>query len=121
MASGDVERYTRANEGRYSVERGRWARFLDIAHEELPTYRDWPRLLFALRELDRWLDDVRLGELSAYMLASEARVLMERLEPTVTGAGVHVLRDGAGADYWPTFERNLEMLLEQLSPTSVLS
>ncbi|MGH3112455.1 MAG: hypothetical protein ACRDOP_03205 [Gaiellaceae bacterium] len=50
------------------------------------------------------------------MRASEARALMERLEPTLTAAGVLVSRDGAGAGYWPTFEQNLDRLLEKLSP-----
>lgn len=118
VAAGDVERYMRGNEGRYSVDRARWAHFLGIAPGELPTYRDWPRLLLALRELDRWLDDARLADLSDYMRASEARALMERLEPGLTAAGVHVSRDGAGADYWPTFEQNVTRLLEKLNPTA---
>ncbi len=118
VAAGDVERYTRGNEGRYSVDRARWADFLGVAPDHLPTYRDWPRLLLALRELDRWLDDPRLADLSDYMRASEARALMERLELTLTAAGVLVSRDGAGADYWPTFEQNVSRLLEKLSPTA---
>lgn len=117
MSAGDVERYVRGNEGRYSVDRARWASFLR-APEEIPTYRDWPRLLLALRELDRWLHDPRLAELSDYMRASEARALMERLEPTLTAAGVLVSRDGAGADYWSTFEENVTRLLEKLGPTA---
>jgi hypothetical protein len=118
VSAGDVERYTRGNEGRYSVDRARWADFLGIASDELPTYRDWPRLLLALRELDHWLDDARLADLSDYMRASEARALMERLEPTLTAAGVPVSRNGAGADYWPTFEQNISRLLEKLGPTA---
>ncbi len=42
---------------------------------------------------------------------------MERLEPTLAAAGVLVSRDGAGADYWPTFEQKISRLLEKLSPT----
>jgi hypothetical protein len=52
------------------------------------------------------------------MRASEARALMERLEPTLTAAGVLVSRDGAGADYWPTFEQNISRLLEKLAPAA---
>ncbi len=118
VAAGDVERYMRGNEGRYSVDRERWANFLGVAPDELPTYRDWPRVLLALRELDRWLDNARLADLSDYMRASEARALMDGLEPTLTAAGVLVTRDGAGADYWPTFEQNVGRLLEKLSPTA---
>lgn len=115
VASGDVERYMRGNEGRYSVDRARWAHFLGISRDEIPAYRDWPRLLLALRELDRWLDDARLADLSDYMRASEARALMEHLEPKLAGAGVLVSQNGAGADYWPTFEQNITRLLEKLN------
>ncbi len=108
----------RGNEGRYSVDRARWADFLGVAPDELPTYRDWPRVLHALREVDRWLDESRLADLSDYMRASEARALMESLEPTLTAAGVLVSRDGAGADYWPTFEQNIRRLLEKLAPAA---
>lgn len=118
VAAGDVERYTRGNEGRYSVDRARWADFLGVTPDQLPSHRDWPRLLLALRELDRWLDDPRLADLTEYMRASESKALMERLEPTLTAAGVLVSRDGAGADYWPTFEQNVTRLLEKLSPTA---
>jgi hypothetical protein len=118
VAAGDVVRYMRGNEGRYSVDRARWAEFLGVPSDELPIFRDWPRLLLALRELDRWLDDPRLCDLSDYMRASEARALTERLEPMLTAAGVLVSRDGAGADYWPTFEENVDRLLEKLSPSA---
>jgi DNA-binding transcriptional ArsR family regulator len=117
-AAGDVERYVRGNEGRYSVDRARWAEFLGTAADELPIYRDWPRLLLALRKLDRWLHDAGVADLSDYMRASEARALMGRLEPTLTAGGVLVSRDGTGADYWSTFEQNVARLLEKLSPTA---
>jgi hypothetical protein len=118
VAATDVQRYMRGNEGRYSVDHARWAEFLGVATDDLPTYRDWPRPLLALRELDRWFEDPRLADLSDYMHASEARALMERLEPTLTAAGVLVSRDGAGADYWASFEQDISRLLEKLSPTA---
>lgn len=121
VVAGDVERYMRGNEGRYSVDRARWADFFGTSLDELPTYRDWPRLLLALRELDRWFDDARLADLSDYMRASEARAFMERLEPTLTAGGVLVSRDGAGAGYWPTFEQNVSRLLGRLSPSPAIS
>lgn len=116
VATGDVARYMRGNEGRYSVDRARWADFLGVIPEELPSYRGWPRVLHALWELDRWLGEPRLADLSDYMRASEARELMERLDAALTAAGVLVSRDGPGADYWPTFEQNVTRLLEKLAP-----
>jgi len=116
LAAGAVQRYTQRNEGRYSLDRRRWADFLGLTVAELPAYRDWPRLLRALEELDRWLDTNGATDLSDYMQASEARALMARLEPTLTSAGVSVSHEGAGAEYWPTFEGNVARLLERLSP-----
>jgi DNA-binding transcriptional ArsR family regulator len=116
LAAGDVRRYTQGNEGRYSLDRPRWADFLGLPVAALPVYRDWPRLLRALRELDRWLDMTGATDLSDYMQASEARTLMEHLAPTLTAAGVHVSHEGAGAGYWSTFEGNVARLLASLRP-----
>ena len=116
LAAGSVTRYTKGNEGRYSLDRPRWANFLGLTVAGLPVYRDWPRLLRALQELDRWLGMTGATDLSDYMQASEARALMEHLEPMLTAAGVHVSHEGAGAGYWPTFEGNVARLLEKLRP-----
>jgi len=116
VAAGDVERYMLGNEGRYMLDRGRWAHFLGVGVDDLPIHRDWPRLLFALREIDRWLDDPHTRDLSDYIRASQARALTRRLEPTLTAAGVPVSQTGTGTDYWPTFEQNVGRLLEKLSP-----
>ena len=115
VAAGDVQRYSRGNEGRFSLHRPRWAAFLGMTTAELPIFRDWPRLLLAARELDTWLDMPRPTDLSAYMQASQARALTERLEPTLAAAGVLVSHEGPGAEYWPTFEQNVDGLLEKLS------
>lgn len=115
VAAGDVHRHLRGNEGRYSVDRGRWAGFLGTAPEELPTYRDWPRLLPGLRELDRWLDGARLADLSDYMRASQARALMEGIDAAFSAAGVVVSSNGEGADYWSTFEQNIDRVLHTLN------
>lgn len=114
VAAGDVRRYTHGNEGRYSLDQSRWADFLGLNPADLPFYRDWPRLLRALRELDRWLDVTGATNLSAYMQASEARALMRHLEPMLTAAGVPVTHEGSGAEYWPTFEENVARLLGKL-------
>jgi hypothetical protein len=49
---------------------------------------EWPRLLWTLRGLMRWIGDPRLDQLSPYMLASEARSLMDELEPSFLFSGV---------------------------------
>jgi hypothetical protein len=57
---------------RYPFDRARRADFLGVARDELPTYRDWPRILLALRELDRWLDNPRPLRLHAGMRGASA-------------------------------------------------
>lgn len=120
VAAGDVRRYTRGNEGRYSLDRRRWTDFLGLVLAGPPVYRDWPRLLRALRELDRWLEITGTRSLSDYMQASEARDLMEYLGPTLTAAGVPLTPGGAGTAYLSAFEDNVDSLLERLDlgPTS---
>jgi hypothetical protein len=116
VAAGDVDRYTRGNEGRYSVDRVRWASFLGTTVDRLPVYRDWPRLLLAFREIDRWLADPRHTGLTEYMRASEARTIMERLEPSLAAAGMPVVRGDVEPDYWSVFEQRIAGLLDALGP-----
>lgn len=61
-------------------------------------------MLHALRRLLRWLHDPRHAELSDYMLASEARLLMDEIAPELRAAGVRGYEaNGTGVDYWPQF------------------
>jgi len=115
-ASRAVKAYDVGNERRYVLDRASWDQLLELKRDSWPTYRDWPRLLFALRRLVRWLEDSRFTELSPYMLASEARALMDELGPSFATAGV-ILPSGAGAegeDYWTVFEASVEQALSSL-------
>lgn len=93
-----------ANEQRYAARRERWGPLLGLAPTEFPINRDWPQLLHALRRVLRWLDEPGREELSDYMKASEARVLMEEIGSELLYAGVPA-RPGLaqGADYWEAF------------------
>lgn len=110
-AAGDVERYWVGNEARYSLDRDRWARFLGLDPDRIPGHRDWPQLLHALAEIRRFLARPDLDELTDYQRASEARQLIGRLKPELAHAGVSVSDSGTGADYWPTFLENVEVVL----------
>lgn len=104
------------NERRYYLNRGIWGELLGLQADTWPTYREWPRLLGALRRLVRWLEDQRRDQLSRYMLASEARTLMEDLEPDLAFAGV-ALSGGHGAEgeqYWGYFVESVERALSTL-------
>jgi hypothetical protein len=116
-ATNLVTAFELGNEHRYSLNRVVWGQLFGFKQNSWPTYRDWPRLLQALRRLSRWLDDPRLDELSPYLLASEARTLMEELEPSF--AATDVPRPLAfalpGEQYWQTFTERTEQILGSLN------
>lgn len=105
LRSADViDAVTVGNEQRYRIDRERWATLLGLAVDSLPSERDWPGLLHALRVLLRWLEDDRHDKLSEYMLASEARVVADEIVPELRRAGLRVALGGRpGADYWQDF------------------
>jgi hypothetical protein len=115
-AAGVVETFAVGKERRYGIERERWAALLGLSVDELPVRRDWPQLLYAMRLLTRWLEDESHAALSPYMLASEARVLANQLEPELLFAGVHFSAAGpAGADYWQRFADQAKAAVDALT------
>jgi len=64
VASRIVTVYEHGNERRYYLDRAMWGQFLRFQQNVWPTYRDWPRLLGAARQLSRWLHDAALDELT---------------------------------------------------------
>lgn len=114
VASGQLSRHTIGNVAQYSLDRPRWADFLGLDLHEIPAYRDWPRILGALAETDRWLHDPRNEGLDDYLRASEARRLVDRLANTLARAGIAVARGGRGEDYWPSFVTTVEAMVAAL-------
>ncbi|MDQ3741021.1 MAG: YegP family protein, partial [Actinomycetota bacterium] len=92
----------------YSLDRARWAAFLGTTQRALPSQRDWPQLLAALRRILRWLSDPKLDELSDYLRASAARDLLEEVHPDLTYAGIPVDFGRTVDDAWAGLERTLE-------------
>jgi hypothetical protein len=113
VASRIVTTYEHGNERRYYLDRAMWGQFLRFQPNGWPTYRDWPRLLGALRQVSRWLHQPALDELTPYMLASNARALMEEIEPdlSVAGAPPSVMQGLHGQDYWPSFAERVEQVI----------
>lgn len=118
VASRLVTVYEHGNERRYYLDRGLWGQLLRFQPESWPTYRDWPRLLGALRRLFRWLHDPTLDQLTPYMLASNARTVMEQLEPDLVLAGVASPSASVppGQHYWGAFVERVEAALATLEP-----
>jgi hypothetical protein len=112
VAAGVASAFSRGGERRYGVDKARWAALFGLATDDLPLHRDWPQLLGAIRVLIRFLEREDLGELSEYMLASEARLLVEQLQDRLLFAGVPMSDTrAAGADYWPVFVETVESIL----------
>jgi hypothetical protein len=116
VASRIVTAYEQGNERRYYLDRAMWGQFLRFQPNGWPMYRDWPRILGAFRQVSRWLHDPAQDELTPYMLASNARTLMERLEPDLTPAVVALAPTPAqsGDDYWETFADTVQRSLATL-------
>lgn len=105
LHSADViDAVTVGNEQRFSILRERWAALLGLSADDLPMHRDWPQLFHALRVLVRWVEDDTHDRLSGYMLASEARVLVDAIASELRYAGVRINGSGhSGAEYWQDF------------------
>jgi hypothetical protein len=104
-SAGVIDAVTVGNEQRYRIDRARWATLLGLTEDDLPSARDWPQLLHALRVLVRWLEDEEHDKRSEYMLASEARTIADQIVPDLQYAGVTVPTGvHPGADYWQNFE-----------------
>lgn len=121
VASRAVTAYELGNERRYSLDRVLWSQFLRFQQGGWPTYRDWLHLLGAFRQLSRWLQDPALDQLTPYMLASNARTLMEQLEPELGLAGVPPpgAPNQEGEHYWEAFVGRVERSLATLEPGSL--
>lgn len=116
VASRIVTAYEHGNERRYYLDRALWGQFLRFQPNGWPIYRDWPRLLGALRQVSRWLHQPGLDELTPYMLASNARTMSEQLEldlalASLPSPGMQVPQ---GDDYWRTFTERIEQALTAL-------
>lgn len=114
VASRVVTAYEQGNERRYYLDRALWGQFLRFQPNGWPTYRDWPRLLGALRQLFRWLQDPALDDLTPYMLASNARTLMEQLEPDLASLPSLGMQMPQGEEYWRAFTERIEQALATL-------
>lgn len=87
-----VDVLTVGGEQRYGIDRARWGGLLEL-EGSLPTSMDWVQLLRGLRRLVRWLRERRSEEVaSAYLLASDARELLDDLRDDFEYAGIAVPR-----------------------------
>lgn len=94
----------------------RWAPLFGFDEvDEFPRHVDWIQVFRAMAKLLRWLDIAVQQDWSDYFLASQARTLMDELQPDLRYAGMRA--DGPqvlGAAYWAEFERQVVGVLDQL-------
>jgi hypothetical protein len=109
-----IAQHTVGGEQRYTANRPGWATLLDRAPEELPSHRDWPQLLGALRVILRFLSEPGLDGLSDYMRSSRTRDLLERVRPELAFAGVPVSVSPGPDAAWGNLEDVIESTLGML-------
>lgn len=112
-AAAVIDVITVGNEQRYGIDKDRWAGL--FALPEFPRHRDWPQLLRAMLRLLRWLRDPSHDGLSDYMLASEARLLLDELEPDLTYAGIPLAPLTGDANHWARLEGTADNLVTALA------
>jgi hypothetical protein len=99
----------------YALRRDDWVRLLQIGAEAIPEHRDWIQTLGPLRQVLRWLYDDGTESLSEYMRASEARVLLESIEPDLRFAGFAVEGQTAtGVAFWDEFVHTINRVVASL-------
>jgi hypothetical protein len=86
--AGVVSAVTVAAEQRYTADRSAWAALLGCEPDKLPSHRDWPQLLGALRRILRWSEQPELVGMSDYLRASSARDLIEAVRPDLAFTGI---------------------------------
>jgi DNA-binding transcriptional ArsR family regulator len=120
IEAGVLRSAWRGRERSVWTDRSRWAAFLGLGLQEIPSFVDWPRLLAGLLELLRWLEEDARLQRSEYLRESAARQLLDRVRPELVLVGVEVPEDrGArGPGFWRLFEGTVAASLRFLRPSS---
>jgi hypothetical protein len=82
----------------------------------MPSFVSWVHLLPAALEIIMWLDERASTAESEYLIASQARSLMNRLTRDLAAAGLDVqhLQPAHGTAYLPVFAEASNALLTRL-------
>jgi hypothetical protein len=116
-ASGVIKAVWAGNERHFTAYREKWALLLDIAGPaEMPSFVSWVHLLPAALEIVLWLDEKADSEESEYLIASQARELMNRRSRDLEAGDVDLPRRQSthGTAYLPLFEETSNALLARL-------
>jgi hypothetical protein len=115
--SGVIKAAWAGNERHFTAYRERWAPLLDLAGPaDMPSFVSWVHLLPAALEIAIWLDEAAGTAESEYLIASQARRLMDRLTRDLEAAGIDLPRrqPAHGTAYLPVFAEISTVLLTRL-------
>jgi hypothetical protein len=115
--SGVIRATWAGNERHFTAYRKRWALLLDLAEPaDLPSFVSWVHLLPAVLEISVWLDEETDTAESEYLIASQARKLMNRLSRDLEAADIDIQysQPAHGADYLSVFAQISNALLVRL-------
>ena len=115
--SGVIKAAWAGNERHFTAYRERWALLLDLAGSaDIPSFVSWVHLLPAALEIVIWLDEAVGTAESEYLIASQARRLMNRLTRDLEAAGIPPPRQrpAHGTAYLPVFAETSSALLTRL-------
>jgi hypothetical protein len=116
-ASGVIKAAWSGNERRFTAYRERWTQLLDLDEPGMPSFVSWVHLLPAALQITTWLDEKAGTAESEYLIASQARTLMNRLTRDLEAAGIDSRHRQAahGTDYLPIFAETSRALLARLA------
>ena len=82
----------------------------------MPSFVSWVHLLPAALQISMWLDEKAGTAESDYLIASQARTLMNRLTRDLEAAGIDIQhrQPAHGTAYLPVFAETSNALLAQL-------
>jgi hypothetical protein len=115
-ASGVIKAAWSGNERHFTAYRERWVLLLDLAGPDMPSFVSWIHLLPAALQIIMWLDEKAGTAESDYLIASQARSLMNRITRDLEAAGIDVAhqRPAHGTAYLSVFAEVSRALLTRL-------
>jgi len=115
-AAGVIKAAWTGNERRFTAYKDRWVPLLDLAGPGMPSFVSWVHLLPAALQIIMWLDERSGIAESEYLIASQARSLMNRLTRDLEAAGIDIKhrQPAHGAAYLPVFAQACNALLARL-------
>lgn len=115
-ASGVIKAVWAGNERHFTAYREKWAQLLDLTGPGMPFFVSWVHLLPAALQIIMWLDEKAGTTESDYLIASQARSLVNRITRDLEAAGIDIphQRLAHGTAYLSVFAEISNSLLARL-------